>query len=108
MVCRSCKNASLSFTIISTIAAATRLTINKIRTKFFIKVSLKQNNVGNLYGDWKITSRWQKLKLLCADLTNLDLNCNDFFLINGGTHSNSFLGARVYAFLSMKIYSKFF
>ena len=55
-----------------------------------------------MYGDWKTTWKWHKLKLFCTDLTNLDLNCNDFFPMNGSTHTNSFLGARAYIFLSMK------
>ena len=65
-------------------------------------VPLKRNNVQSLYDDWKATRRWQKLKLFSTDLTNLDLNCNDFSLIKGSTHTNSFLGARAYTFLSMK------
>ena len=36
-----------------------------------------------MYGDWKTTWKWHKLKLFCTDLTNLDLNCNDFFPTNG-------------------------
>ena len=39
----------------------------------------------------EITLRWQKLKLLCTDLTNLDFKCSDFFPMNGSTHTNSFL-----------------
>ena len=54
----------------------------------------------------KTTLRWQKLKLFCTDLTKLDLNCNDFFLMNGSTHTNSFVGARAYTSLSMKILFK--
>ena len=60
-----------------------------------------------MYGDWKRTLRWQKLKLFCTDLTNLDLNCNDFFPMNGSTHTNSFLGAWAYIFLSMKSWFKY-
>ena len=36
MFCSSCEKLSVSFTIISSIAAATRITINKIRTNFLI------------------------------------------------------------------------
>ena len=61
-----------------------------------------------MHGDWKATLRWQKLKLFCTDLTNLDLNCNDFFPMNGSMHTNSFLGTRAYIFLSMKTYRHFF
>ena len=39
----------------------------------------------SLYGDWRTTLRWQKLKLFCTNLADLYLNCNDFFLINGST-----------------------
>ena len=98
MLCSSCKKVSGSFTVISSVTATTRTTINKIRTNFFIKGIFKTNNVRSLYGDWKTTLRWQKLKLFCIDLTNLDLNCNDFFPINGSTHTNSFLGTRLYTF----------
>ena len=108
MFCSSCKKVSVSFIIISSIAAATRITINKIITKLFnfLRVSLKRNNVGSLHGDWKTTLRRQKVKLLCTDLANLDLTCNDFFPINGSTHTNSFLGARAYSCLSMGILFK--
>ena len=42
-----------------------------------------------------------------TDWTNLDLNCNDFFPMNGSTHSNSFLGARACIFFSMKTWFKY-
>ena len=90
----SSKKVLESFTIITSIAATARITINKIRTNFLIKgtVSLNRNNVQSLYGDWKTTLRWQKRKLFLIDLTNLDLNCNK------STHTNSFLVARACSF----------
>ena len=73
-----------------------------MRTNFLIKGIFKTKQCMKLYGDWNATLRLQKLKLFCTDLTNLDLDCNDFFPTNGRTHANSFLGARAYIFLSMK------
>ena len=102
----SCKKVLLSFTIISSIAATTRIRINNIRTNFLIKEALKQNNVQSLHEDWKKTLRWQKLKFFCTNLTNLDLHCNGFFPMNGSTHTKSFLGAKAYTFFSMKILFK--
>ena len=54
----------------------------------------------------KTTLRWQKIKVLFSDLTNLDLNCNEFFLINSSAHANSFLLAKAHTFLSMKMLFK--
>ena len=66
------KKVLLSFTIISGIAATTRIAKNKIRTNFLIKLSLKQNSVWILYGDWNTTLWWQKLKLFCTYLSQLN------------------------------------
>ena len=102
MFCSSSKKVLESFTKITRIAATARITINKIRTDLLIKgtVSLNRNSVQSLYGDWKTTLRWQKLKLFRIDLTNLDLNCNNKCSthINGSTHANSFLVGRACTF----------
>ena len=46
--------------------------------------------------------------LFCTDLTNLDLNCNDFIPMNGSTH-NSFLGCKsIYLFIYDNIIQKSF
>ena len=55
-----------------------------------------------MYGNWKTTLRWQKVKLFCIELTILDLNSNDFLPINVSRHTNSSLGARANTFLSIK------
>ena len=75
-----------------------------MRTNFLINgiFKTKQCMETGKNGDWKKTLRWQKLKLFCTDLTNLDLDCNDFFPMNCNTHANSILCARAYIFLSMK------
>ena len=55
----------------------------------------------------KQPSGGRNLVLFCIDLTNLDLNCNNFFPING-TQTNLFLGATACTFLSMNIFKKSF
>ena len=45
MFCSSCKKVSVSFTIISSIAATTRITINKMRTNFLIKGIFKNKTM---------------------------------------------------------------
>ena len=70
----SCKKVSVSFTKISSIAATTQITINKIRTNFLIKGIFKTKQCTKFA--WRLENNFNKL--FCSDLTNLDLNCNDF------------------------------
>ena len=45
----------VSFTLISSAAATTRITRNKTRTNFLIKGIFKTKECRNLYGYWKTT-----------------------------------------------------
>ena len=49
----SCENVSINFTIISSIAATTRITINTIRTHYIIKSIFNETMYKIFYGDWK-------------------------------------------------------
>ena len=71
-----------------------------MRTNFIIKDIFKTKQCIKFVWLLETTSRWQKLKLFCTDLTNLYLKCNDFFPMNGTMHTNSFLGARAYIFFT--------
>ena len=109
MFCSSCKKVWVCFTIVSNIVTTKRIPINKIRANFLMKGILKTTNVWRLYGDWKTILRWQKLKLFCTDLTNLDLNSNEFFPTNVSTHSIFFLSCKsIYHFIYQNIIQKSF
>ena len=107
MFCSCHKKVSVSFIIISSIAATTQ--IKKIRANFLIKDIFKTKQCTKFVWYWKTTFRWQKLKLFFTDLTNLDLNFNDFFPINGSTHTNSFFRCKwMYLFIYENIIQKSF
>ena len=107
MFCSCHKKVSVSFIIISSIAATTQ--IKKIRANFLIKDIFKTKQCTKFVWYWKTTFRWQKLKLFFTDLTNLDLNFNDFFPINGSTHTNPFFRCKcMYLFIYENIIQKFF
>ena len=55
MFFRSCKKVLVSFTLISSAAATTPITRNKIRTNFLIKGIFKTKQCRDLYGYWKTT-----------------------------------------------------
>ena len=104
----SSKKMAVSFTIISDVAVATRVSVNKKGADLFIKAIfipeqsvsfiLRSNNyfqIAKSYGLWKL-------------LTKLDLNCNDFLPRNGRTQVSCFLGANKYtSFLTYKLFRYF-
>ena len=79
-----------TYTIISNDAVTTRVSVDKKKQIFLLRVSLNRNKVFNLSWDQKATFKLQKNTVLLTLLTKPDLNCNDLLPRNGATQVHCF------------------